>query len=57
MAAARSAGAALFLAPTANCAEIRGAIPDGLTVAAVETLEQAVDVLEGDLAPPQCPAG
>lgn len=55
MAAARANGAELFLAPAANCGEIPGATPDGLTVAAVDTLAQAVDVLEGRIEPPACP--
>lgn len=56
MAAARNAGATLFLAPEANCGQIDGAVPAGLTVAAVSTLRQARDVLQGRLDPPQCPA-
>lgn len=57
MAAAKNNGASLFLAPSANCGEIVGNIPDGLQVAAVENLSQAVDVLEGTLPPPACPVG
>lgn len=56
MSAAQANGAELFLAPKANCSEIRNSTPEGLTVAAVESLSEAVDVLEGVLAPPQCPA-
>lgn len=55
MAAAANNGATLFLAPKDNCRDIRDAVPAGLTVAAVDTLGQAVDVLEGRLAPPACP--
>lgn len=43
---ARSAGAEFFLAPAANCNEVVGNIPDGLTVVRVETLDQAVDAVE-----------
>ncbi len=56
MTAAARDGAALFLAPAANCDEIRASTPDGLTVAAVDTLGQAVDVLEGRIDPPACGA-
>lgn len=51
---ARSDGATLFLAPRANCREVAGNVPDGLTVAAVKTLDEAVDVLEGDAQPTPC---
>jgi len=43
---ARDAGAVLFLAPAGNCDEVIGHIPDGLTVAAIETLEDAMDEIE-----------
>lgn len=43
---ATDAGALLFLAPAANCDEVMGAIPDGLTVVPVQTLGQARDVVE-----------
>ncbi len=55
LAAAKQNGAQLFLAPKGNCDEIPGATPEGLTVAAVENLDQAVRVLEGTLEPPSCP--
>lgn len=42
LAGARDGGAELFLAPKVHCAEIDGHVPDGLTVAAVETLTDAV---------------
>lgn len=42
---ARDAGATWFLAPTSNCDEVVGGIPDGLTVFAVSTLDEAVDVV------------
>lgn len=45
MIAARRAGATVFLAPAGNCADVRGNIPKGLTVAKVSTLNQAVEVL------------
>ncbi len=53
--AAKGQGAELFLAPRANCNEIPAATPEGLTVAAVDSLSEAVDVLQGTLAPPTCP--
>jgi len=43
---ARDAGAVLFLAPQGNCDEVIGHIPDGLTVAAVGTLDQAMAAIE-----------
>lgn len=43
---ARDAGAVLFLAPKGNCDEVIGHIPNGLTVAAIETLEDAMDEIE-----------
>jgi len=39
---ARNAGAAWFLAPASNCNEVRGHIPDGLTVFAVKTLDDSL---------------
>jgi len=45
MIAARRAGATLFLAPDSNCADVRGNIPSGLTVAKVSTLHSAIEVL------------
>jgi len=57
---AQDAGAEIFLAPTANCGEVVGHVPDGLEVFAVETLDDALEVLdtvrtEGDLtALPTC---
>lgn len=38
---ARADGAAVFLAPAANCAEVVGHIPDGLQVVKVENLAEA----------------
>ncbi|MDL5350609.1 S16 family serine protease [Microbacterium sp. zg-YB36] len=57
---AEDAGAEIFLAPTANCGEVVGHVPDGLDVFAVATLDDALEVLEtvrddGDLeALPTC---
>ena len=46
MAGARAQGAEFFLAPAENCGEVRGKIPDGLTVVKVATLEDAVAAVE-----------
>jgi PDZ domain-containing protein len=43
---ARDAGAVLFLAPEGNCDEVIGHVPNGLTVAAVASLEDAMDEIE-----------
>ena len=43
---ARSAGATVFLVPEGNCADAAEAIPDGLRLVKVATLDQAVDALE-----------
>ena len=57
------AGAEWFLAPAENCDEVVGYIPGGLRVFSVETLDDALDVLEavreeGDLEQlPTCTAG
>ncbi|MDJ0348992.1 S16 family serine protease [Cryobacterium sp. PH29-G1] len=40
-------GATWFLAPTDNCDEVTGNIPDGLSVFAVATLDQALAALDG----------
>lgn len=42
MIAARNAGATVFLAPAANCADVKGAIPGGLEVVKVDTLHSAL---------------
>ena len=42
---ARIAGASWFLAPAANCDEVTGHIPDGLTVFSVVTLDDALAAL------------
>jgi Lon-like protease len=46
MVGARNAGATIFLAPAANCSDVKGAIPAGLQVVKVSTLNQAVTYLE-----------
>ena len=46
MYAADRGGADLFLAPAANCDEVVETTPEGLTVAAVGSFEQALEVLE-----------
>ncbi|WP_127474392.1 PDZ domain-containing protein [Microbacterium sulfonylureivorans] len=59
---AKDAGADWFLAPEANCDEVVGHVPDGLRVFSVETLDDALAVLDavredGDLdALPTCTA-
>jgi PDZ domain-containing protein len=45
MIAARRAGASIFLAPSGNCDDVRGAIPAGLQVVRVDTLHAAVQDL------------
>jgi len=57
---AKDAGADYFLAPVGNCDEVVDRVPDGLRVFAVETLEDALEVMaavrgEGELdALPTC---
>jgi PDZ domain-containing protein len=46
MVGARNAGATIFLAPAGNCADTKGAVPSGLQVVKVSTLDQAVQDLE-----------
>ncbi len=46
LAGAREAGATLFLMPADHCAEAEGRIPDGLTVAPVASLPEAIDAVE-----------
>ena len=59
LAAARDAGAELFLMPKEHCAEAKDHVPDGLTVAAVGTVGEAVEAIrtwtQGS-APVACPA-
>ncbi|MDO9591370.1 MAG: S16 family serine protease, partial [Microcella sp.] len=50
-----AAGADWFLAPAANCDDVAGSVPNGLEVFAVNTLDEAIGVLQaiaedGDLA-------
>lgn len=40
------AGASWFFAPVANCSEVVGHVPDGLTVVAIGTLDDALAALE-----------
>nr|WP_254367581.1 S16 family serine protease [Microbacterium sp. NC79] len=46
MRGALSAGAEYFLAPQANCSEVVGHVPNGLTVVKVSTLDEARDAVE-----------
>jgi len=46
MTGARNAGATIFLTPASNCADTRGAVPPGLRLVKVSTLNQAVTYLE-----------
>jgi PDZ domain-containing protein len=46
MVGARDAGATIFLAPASNCSDVKGAIPAGLRVVKVSTLNQAVTYLK-----------
>jgi len=45
MAAARAAGATVFLAPAGNCSDTAGAVPPGLRVVKVSTLNGAIAAL------------
>jgi Lon-like protease len=46
MVGARNAGATIFLTPASNCADTKGAVPKGLRLVKVSTLNQAVTYLE-----------
>jgi PDZ domain-containing protein len=46
MLGARNAGATVFLTPAANCADTKGAVPAGLRLVKVSTLNDAVTALE-----------
>jgi Lon-like protease len=46
MVGARNAGATVFLTPAANCADAKGAVPAGMRLVKVSTLNQAVTYLE-----------
>jgi Lon-like protease len=59
---ALNAGATYFLAPKSNCDEVTGHIPDGLTVFAIEDLDDSLAALEGISSGsteglPACPVG
>jgi Lon-like protease len=59
MIGARRSGAAWFLAPAGNCAEVVGHVPNGLRVVKVGTLEQArtaVEAIGSDRNPASLPA-
>jgi Lon-like protease len=56
MIGARQAGATIFLTPTANCADTKGAVPAGLRLVSVSTLGQAVSDLEAIKAGQQVPS-
>ena len=45
MMGAREAGATVFLAPEANCAQVAGHVPEGLQVVSVATLDDAVEAV------------
>lgn len=54
-----NAGATVFLAPAGNCNDLRGYVPDGLTVIPVATLDDAVEslaLLSAGEPPPLCPS-
>lgn len=46
LAGARHDGATVFLAPAGNCSDVKGAVPPGLRVIKVSTLDQAVHGLQ-----------
>jgi PDZ domain-containing protein len=46
MVGARNAGATIFLTPAANCADAEGAVPAGMRLVKVSTLNQAVTYLK-----------
>ncbi|GAA4841868.1 YlbL family protein [Saccharopolyspora rosea] len=57
MVKAREAGATTFLVPAGNCAEAKSQAPDGLQLAKVATLDDAVkalDELRANQVPPSC---
>lgn len=59
MVGAVSSGATFFLAPRSNCDEVVGHVPEGLTVAAVGTLDEAIAALDdytAGRAAPSCAA-
>ena len=52
---ARDNGASMFLAPRGNCRDIKGNIPDDLTVVSIRTLDDAVAALNGSGPLTSCP--
>ena len=57
MIAAKRKGATVFLAPSGNCSDVKGAIPKGLDVVKVSTLHEAVQdliALQGGKPVPHC---
>jgi len=52
---AAEAGAEWFLVPRANCAEVSGLSPSGITVIPVDTLSDAVNALESAMADQELP--
>ena len=46
MVGARQGGASYFLVPADNCAEVRGAVPDGLQAVKVATFDEAKAAVE-----------
>lgn len=44
---AKDSGSAFFLAPEGNCAELEGAVPDGIEVFSVATFDDALAAVEG----------
>jgi PDZ domain-containing protein len=56
MAAARAAGATVFLAPAGNCPDTAGAVPSGLRVVKVSTLRGAIAALNAQKAGQPVPA-
>lgn len=56
LAGARSAGATFFLMPADHCTEATGHVPDGLTVAPVATLTEAIEAISAFTAGETVPA-
>jgi Lon-like protease len=56
MIGARQVGATIFLTPTSNCPDTKGAVPAGLRLVSVSTLSQAVSDLEAIKAGQQVPS-
>jgi PDZ domain-containing protein len=50
--AAKRAGATIFLAPFANCSEVTS-VPDGITLFAIRTIDDAVNALSANSSPEQ----